>query len=117
MPYRMRAEDLTLWVALPPRVRRWLRNVMREILRQQSARPGKEYLSRLPAIIPTGRVLVHNHVRPARRLGTRGFRAWLQPADRRGLVACRCEWAAELGKHFTVAGIPSRAATRVKGGA
>jgi hypothetical protein len=35
------------------------------------------YLKNLPAAIPEGQVLVHNQVRPAKQLGTRGFRAWL----------------------------------------
>lgn len=41
---------------------------------------GAEQLTaipRSPADIPAGRVVVHNHVRPARRLGMRGFRAYL----------------------------------------
>ncbi|MGH6846449.1 MAG: hypothetical protein ACREC0_03105 [Methylocella sp.] len=38
--------------------------------------PGMFYLSALPTSpVPDRLVLVHNHVRPARRLGTRGFRA------------------------------------------
>ena len=37
----------------------------------------QEYLTKLPATVPTGLVLVHNSVRPAKRLGTRGFRARL----------------------------------------
>jgi hypothetical protein len=47
---------------------------------------GVEYLFRIPAsaaAIPPGQVIVHNRVRPARRLGTRGFRAWLGSAERR----------------------------------
>jgi hypothetical protein len=54
------------------------------------------YLRRLPAAVPTDRVLVHNFVlRPVRRLGVRGFRAWLSPAsaDQTWLEACDCEWA------------------------
>ena len=41
----------------------------------------QEYLTKLPATVPTGLVLVQNSARPAKRLGTRGFRAWLdQPS-------------------------------------
>jgi hypothetical protein len=58
-----------------------------------------EYLTRLPAAVPPGRVLVHNTVRPARRLGTRGFRAWLEPPNE-SLTVCDCCWAPELGVHF-----------------
>jgi hypothetical protein len=43
---------------------------------------------------PDGMVLVHNHVRPAQRSGTRGFRFWLQPPQ--GVVACSCGWRPEL---------------------
>ena len=54
----------------------------------------QEYLTKLPATVPTGLVLVHNSVRPAKRLGTRGFRAWLdQPSER--YVTCACGWARE----------------------
>jgi hypothetical protein len=59
------------------------------------------YLTRLPKVLPADRVLVHNHVRPTRRLGSRGFRAWLSPPSER-LTVCRCGWAAELGQHFRV---------------
>jgi hypothetical protein len=61
-----------------------------------------EYLSSLPAAIPAGRVLVHNHVRPARVLGSRGSRAWLEPSDADGLEICGCDWAPELGDHYRV---------------
>jgi hypothetical protein len=63
------------------------------------------YPSRLPTPdeIPAGWVIVHNHVvPPVRRLGHRGFRAWLEvPGDR--LVACGCSWAPELDEHYRVA--------------
>lgn len=67
-----------------------------------------EYLSRLPDTVPAGRVLVHNNVRPARRLGSRGFRAWLQEPDPDRLVVCDCGWAAELGQHVRVKTRPER---------
>ena len=48
--------------------------------------------------VAEGRIVVHNHVLPTRRLGSRGFRAWL--ADPSPTVeVCPCEWAAELGEH------------------
>lgn len=44
--------------------------------------------------------MVHNHVRPTtRRLGSRGFRAWLAEPNER-LVVCVCDWAPELGEHY-----------------
>lgn len=65
---------------------------------------GAEQLTaipRSPADIPAGRVVVHNHVRPARRLGMRGFRAYLvQPGPL--ITACGCGWAPELGTHYRV---------------
>jgi hypothetical protein len=75
-------------------------------------RPGDPlYLSRLPepGAVPAGLVLVHNRVRQVRRLGSRGFRAWLQaPNDR--LEVCRCDWAPELGRHYWVRRRPLRSA-------
>jgi hypothetical protein len=49
--------------------------------------------------VPDGMVLVHNHVRPARRQGERGFRFWLQVASGR-LEPCECGWAPEAGGHY-----------------
>lgn len=61
------------------------------------------YLYRLPPTVPTDdKVLVHNQVRPTRRLGSRGFRAWLSPSDSERLERCDCDWAPELGAHFRV---------------
>ncbi len=62
------------------------------------------YLAKIPAPpdVPAGRVVVHNQVRPTRRLGFHGFRAWLaEPGDK--LTACSCDWAPELGTHYRVA--------------
>jgi hypothetical protein len=68
--------------------------------------PSVWYLLTLPTKVPAGWVLVHNSVRPTRRLGSRGFRAWLaRPSDR--LVVCGCDWATELGEHYRVASTPS----------
>jgi hypothetical protein len=62
---------------------------------------GGTYLERIPAAVPPDRVVVHNQVRPARRLGTRGFRAWLQPPGAE-LALCSCGWAPELAEHYRV---------------
>jgi len=59
---------------------------------------GREYLdygTLAPAAVRPGRFLVHNHVRPAKRAGTRGFRVWLQPSDTDPLLeVCQCDYAA-----------------------
>ena len=48
-----------------------------------------------------GRVLVHNHVRPAQRSGTRRFRVWeIDPSSR--YEVCDCGWRPELGAHYRV---------------
>jgi hypothetical protein len=59
------------------------------------------YLSKIPTEVPAGQVVVHNHVQPTRRLGSRGFRAWLAPPNDQ-LVVCGCAWAPELGEHYRV---------------
>jgi hypothetical protein len=58
-----------------------------------------DYISKLPDVIPPGRILVHNDVCPAKRLGFRGFRAWLSFPEPR-YVICDCKWASNLGKHY-----------------
>jgi hypothetical protein len=62
------------------------------------------YLRRIPASaadVPAGLVVVHNSVRPTRRLGSRGFRAYLvEPHGR--LEVCGCGWAPEVGVHYRV---------------
>jgi hypothetical protein len=57
------------------------------------------YPPSIPTTVPSRQVLVHNHVRPARRQGTRGFRFWLQAPDDR-LERCDCGWAPELPEHY-----------------
>jgi hypothetical protein len=65
---------------------------------------GKEYLFSMPKAVPAGHLLVHNHVRPSRRIGLNGFRIWLATqVDAPPLVLCDCDWAPELGPHFRVA--------------
>lgn len=59
-----------------------------------------EYLTAIPAELPAGRLLVHNHVRPTRRLGSRGFRAWLADEAAENYEVCGCGWAAELPEHY-----------------
>ena len=51
-----------------------------------------EYLARVPKNVPAGKIVAHNRVRPTRRLGSRGFRAWLADPSPR-YEACSCEWA------------------------
>src|SRR4051812_9180604 len=60
------------------------------------------YLVGMPGFVPPGFVLVHNHVRPTRRLGSWGFRAWLSARGTTGLELCHCGWAPELGRHYRV---------------
>jgi hypothetical protein len=62
------------------------------------------YLDKLPRAVPEGFTLVHNQVQPpARRLGCRGFRAWLEkPKPNPELERCACNWAPELGEHYRV---------------
>lgn len=62
--------------------------------------PG-EYLLRIPKPedVPAGKVVVHNQVRRTRQLGSRGFRAWLQPASE-SVEVCPCDWAPELNQHY-----------------
>jgi hypothetical protein len=68
----------------------------------ESMSPAMTYLTTLPVVLPDdGRVLVHNSVRPTPRLGSRGFRAWLQPRSN-ALEPCACGWAPELGPHYRV---------------
>lgn len=75
-----------------PRWKNWPWDFVREV---------PQYLSRIPSEVPAGRVLVHNHVTPTQRLGSRGFRAWLQKPDAKRLEVCRCGWAPGL-KHYRV---------------
>ena len=61
-----------------------------------------EYLRSLPKVVPAGKVLVHNSVRPSRRQGNRGARFWLSPEGTERLEHCPCDWAPELGQHYRV---------------
>jgi hypothetical protein len=54
-------------------------------------------------------VTVHNHVRPqpwkefikSGTIGMHGFRVW-RCHKHKGLVACKCGWAPQLGTHYRV---------------
>lgn len=70
-------------------------------IREQARQPGE--LHRIPDVVPAGQVVVHNHVKPTRQLGTRGFRAWLAAPDPERLEVCDCGWAPGLGQHFRIA--------------
>jgi hypothetical protein len=63
----------------------------------------KNYLGTIPNAdeIPASQVVIHNSVRPTRRLGDRGFRAWLAAPDD-PVEPCNCGWAPELGLHCRV---------------
>lgn len=65
---------------------------------------NKTYITKLPAEVPAGRFLVHNHVPPAQRIGSRGFRVWLQSDDvDPPLRACDCNWSDR--PHYLHAGL------------
>ena len=53
---------------------------------------GMKYISKIPKVVPAGKLLCHNHVRPAEPINTNGFRAWLaDPSD--SYERCDCGWA------------------------
>jgi hypothetical protein len=59
-----------------------------------------QYVIRAPRKpLPEGKVIVHNGVRLARRIGERGSRLLVLPF-REGLVVCDCGWAPSL-IHYT----------------
>jgi hypothetical protein len=64
-----------------------------------------DYPRSIPLTIPDGQVLVHNHVRPARRQGTNGFRFWLQESSHL-LKRCDYGWAPEWALHYRVNDVP-----------
>jgi len=59
---------------------------------EQLREEGVHYLRRIPKALVEGRVLVHNHITPHPKIGTKGFRAWTQ-LKTGGLVRCHCDWA------------------------
>jgi hypothetical protein len=75
----------------------------RRRLSQREVRPSDiDYLDEMPIVIPEGKILVHNNVVPARRIGTRGFRIWYASPDSNKYVVCDCDWAPELGQHYRI---------------
>lgn len=58
-----------------------------------------EYITKPPRFLPIGKVLVHNHYRPTSRIGSRGFRAWLDDPDEKKYEVCTCGWAPRLVHH------------------
>jgi hypothetical protein len=77
-------------------------SAVRAAQRREALAPP-EYVARVPRRVPRGKVLVHNNVKPTRRLGMRGFRAWLANPSK-WYVECTCGWAPHL-KHYRVARI------------
>ncbi len=61
-----------------------------------------EYLEEMPVVVPAGKLLVHNNVVPAKRVGSRGFRIWYVSPDAAKYVVCDCGWARELGEHYRI---------------
>jgi hypothetical protein len=74
---------------------------------QLAAYGNTVYLTKIPRVLPEGRVLVHNHIIPQRELGMNGFRAWTRQLDDT-LEPCHCAWAGVNlhGKpHYRVAAV------------
>jgi hypothetical protein len=68
---------------------------------QPYQRRRMHYLTSLKDVVPPGRVVVHNKVRPSirLRLGWSGFRAWHQKLNDT-LVVCACGWGPKFGTHY-----------------
>ena len=60
-----------------------------------------QFLHELPPNVPAGKILVHNSVKPATKLGEGSFRAWLDNPGPQHVV-CSCGWANGLGNHYRV---------------
>src|SRR5262245_53643778 len=66
---------------------------------EQERKTGMHYLpiSTLPTGVPTGYMLVHNHIKHSRKTkqGVNGFRAWMQLSSRKPerLESCDCGWS------------------------
>jgi hypothetical protein len=72
-------------------------------LQQRQMPPNDiDYLEEMPTAVPAGKILVHNNVVPAKRIGSRGFRIWYVAPDSAKYVVCDCGWAAELGEHYRI---------------
>jgi hypothetical protein len=73
----------------------------REYVLGKQREDGAIYLNKTPKAIPIpGKIVVHNHVRPASPLNRNGFRAWLADPDDARYEACTCHWAPHLGTHY-----------------
>ena len=70
--------------------------------RQQMPPNDIDYLEEMPTVVPAGKILVHNNVVPAKRIGSRGFRIWYASPDSAKYVVCDCGWASELGEHYRI---------------
>jgi hypothetical protein len=65
---------------------------------------GIEYIHKVPARLPEGKVLVHNRVssgpKGERRSGEGGFRFWLAAPNPERQAPCDCPWAPNVGQHY-----------------
>ena len=63
-----------------------------------------KYINEIPESVPPGKIVVHNRVRPTMRLGSRGFRAWIQSRDEDPpTLRCDCGWASDLlPEHYRI---------------
>ena len=60
------------------------------------------YLTLVPKVVPSGKIIVHNHIRPRRVLGDGGFRAWITDPDDEKYELCTCGWARHLSEHYRI---------------
>ena len=74
--------------------------------RGRAMRRRMKYVSRIPDAVPAGQILCHNWVEPAKVLGDRGFRAWLD-APSAHYKECPCDWAPGL-VHYKARHAPNR---------
>jgi hypothetical protein len=68
----------------------------------------------LPTVVPKGKVLVHNNVRPKMKdqvPGAHGFRAWMEKPSPL-LVSCDCGWSGL--PHYRLLRMPRRRITKQK---
>jgi hypothetical protein len=61
------------------------------------------YLYEMPKAQFPHHIIVHNNIKPTRRLNLNGFRVWIDPVDESNREICPCNWAPELGPHYRVA--------------
>lgn len=53
---------------------------------------GMKYVRKPPAVIPKGKVLVHNVAWSGQSFGEQGFRSWLSVPKPERQVPCDCDW-------------------------